>query len=186
LRSRQEADNCGATHNLFEKARFVADHSDTPHLFSDYVAGVYCFLAEQFSVEQKRTLSDFGVWPVLIALLNSRSDIVVRAAANLMVHLSTNRDGEDYNRFIEEGLFEELAKNLPSSITFVRSALVTVADRFPLPSCCAPLVKALSEQTRADPLSAMNAFTLLTKLADCRGLTSSAFAPRSCYVLLPL
>jgi hypothetical protein len=73
----------------------------------------YSAIIRTGSRHQKRQVANSGAWPVLIAFLGHDNQEVVGAAADAMKSLTINRSGEDYARFIEEGLFDELMKYLP-------------------------------------------------------------------------
>jgi hypothetical protein len=61
----------------------------------------------------KLQVAESGVYPFLIGFLGHENPEVVHAAAGAVWSLTVNRCGEDYGRFVEERLFEELMKYLP-------------------------------------------------------------------------
>jgi hypothetical protein len=147
---------------------------------------MYSTIVKKLSIEQKRLLAHSGAWPVLITLVKHENHKVVSTAVKAMRHLISDREGEDYARFIEEDLFCPLMKCLSSRITDISDVVISVARDFPLPTCCASLVSFLNESLQAEPsLDEEDALKLLASFARCRGLAPSSFA-LTLGTLLPL
>jgi hypothetical protein len=67
---------------------------------------LYSTITERQSVEQKRQVANSDAWPILISLLTHENDDVVEAVAKTLKCFVADRTGEDYAKFIDEGLFE--------------------------------------------------------------------------------
>jgi hypothetical protein len=155
-------------------------------LLMDSVVSTYSILIEKLSLEQKRLITHSGAWPVLLALVKHDKAQVVNAAVSIMVHLVLNRDGEEYFRFVEDNLFSQLMKRLPSQIIDISDVLVRIVGDFPLPACCSTLVTVLTEQVQSkQPQDMKCALKLLASLARCRSLAPSSFTLTLC-TLLPI
>jgi hypothetical protein len=77
---------------------------------TDLAVESYFTLLGKLLPEQNRQVADSGAWPVLIGLLSSGNKTIAKSAADAMQHLVRHRNGEDYARFVEEGLFEDVMK----------------------------------------------------------------------------
>jgi hypothetical protein len=75
---------------------------------------MYSLILGRLSVVKKRLLADSGAFSDFMPLLGHRNPDVVTFASMSMEHLIRYRQGEEYARFIEEGLFEELMQYFPS------------------------------------------------------------------------
>jgi hypothetical protein len=164
-------------------------------IVTDSIVDAYSKCVQTFSVEQKRMIADSGAWPILIALLRHENASVVNAASEAMQDLAGDCDGEDYARFIEEDLFGQILKNIPSPVTDVARALIKIAVRAPLPDCCAPVTITLDEQVRKKmdeeirPWSSdtsMDSLKVLSEFARSRGLAFCSFVFTGCVILLSL
>jgi hypothetical protein len=81
------------------------------------------------------------------------------------------REGEEYARFIDEGLLDQLVALLDRSPDMISDLLIKVVGPFPLPACCAPPVAELNKQAREkDEICADAAFRRLERLGCSRGL----------------
>jgi hypothetical protein len=103
-------------------------------LTTDPVIVAYSTIIKRLTLEQKRLVVNSGAWPILLALHGSNGVTVVKAAALAMSHLVKSRNGEDYARFVEEGLFEDIMKqyrppdHILIEIPFMRNASVESED----------------------------------------------------------
>jgi hypothetical protein len=80
----------------------------------------YSRIISELSVNQKRLLAACGTWPVLISLLSHENDEVVQDAISTAKRLLAGCRGENYVRFVDENLFDEMAKKvffIPEQIT---------------------------------------------------------------------
>jgi hypothetical protein len=132
-------------------------------------------------VDQYRIVADSGAWLVLVTLFAHKNNDIASAAGKAIMRLVWDRKGEDYARFVEEDLFGQLMKHLPSPIADVARALITIVDKSPFPTCCSPVVIALNEQTKSDnPDHVLDALRFLTRIACCRGLIFYLFPFATC------
>jgi hypothetical protein len=140
-----------------------------------YVIELFSTIIDQLLVEQKRAIANSGTWSVLIHLLNCQNDEVVKRTRTIMKNLVENRSGEDYARFIEDGLFEHAGAASNRFPDLLPHVLITVMGPFPLPDCCALLVMMLNKWARSKDWVAIGAFKMLTSLAYSRGLDQLLF-----------
>jgi hypothetical protein len=82
-------------------------------LVTPSVVGLYAEIISRMSVERKQFAVDCGAWPVMIDLVSHENAEVVKAVGEAVKHLEGGRGGGDYGRFIEEGWFEALMKQMP-------------------------------------------------------------------------
>jgi hypothetical protein len=70
-------------------------------------------LVSSLSIDARRLLADWGLWPLLVALLGHRDSNVVLSTSETLKSLSAKPSTERYADFLEANIFEELIKRLP-------------------------------------------------------------------------
>jgi hypothetical protein len=91
---------------------FLARLSQIEDRVTPEIIRAFRIIVVHSSVDQKRSLVDSGCWQIFIQLLNHSDVAVVKDSIFAMRALAAERDGVDYERFIESHYFDVLMPGL--------------------------------------------------------------------------